>query len=132
MSATTAPTPSARQAAPLRLTARGRRVVRAGAWSAVTVVAALVVLLCWLVVASVVAPGASAGDGTGGVATGVGTTAPQEVVQVVVLPGDTLWGIAREHAPSADPRSVVAAVVELNDLSGTGVAAGDALKVPVG
>lgn len=133
MSAATAGSrPSTDVGAPLRLTVRGRAVVRAGAWLAVTTIAALVVLLGWLVVASAVAPGASAGDGTAGVSTGTGAVSVQEVVDVVVLPGDSLWGIAREHSPTKDPRSVVAAVVELNDLSGTGVQAGQVLRVPVG
>lgn len=129
---TAASTRSTHLGAPLRLTSRGRAVVRLGAWLAVTAVAVLVVLLVWLVAASVVAPGASAGDGTKTVRTGVGAVQPQEVAHVVAQPGDTLWGIAREYAPAQDPRSIVAAVVELNDLSGTGVQVGKALRVPVG
>lgn len=130
--ATVGSTRSTEAGAQLRLTARGRRVVRLGGWLVVTAVVVLALLLAWLVAASVVAPGASAGDGSGAVRSGVEVREPQEVVEVVVLPGDTLWGIAREHAPSQDPRSVVAAVVELNDLSDAAVQAGEALRVPVG
>lgn len=30
-----------------------------------------------------------------------------EMVSVVVQPGDTLWGLARQYAPSMDPREAV-------------------------
>lgn len=30
-----------------------------------------------------------------------------EMVEIVVRPGDTLWGLARQYAPSMDPREAV-------------------------
>ena len=51
-----------------------------------------------------------------------------EAVSVVVEPGDTLWGIARDLAPGADPRPLVAA---LSDLAGDGpLQPGQLLRVP--
>lgn len=45
--------------------------------------------------------------------------------------GDTLWEIAREVAPQADPREVVDAIVELNGLgSGGDIRPGDFVRVP--
>lgn len=56
--------------------------------------------------------------------------APEPVLtQTVVVPGDTLWSIAEELAPDHDPREVVAAIREVNDLSG-GLVAGQQLLLP--
>ncbi len=49
--------------------------------------------------------------------------------QTVVMPGDTLWSIARDIAPDNDPREVIAQIRELNDLSG-GLIAGQQLLLP--
>lgn len=57
-----------------------------------------------------------------------GASAPA-LTQTVVLPGETLWSIAEELAPDHDPREVVAAIRELNDLSG-GLVAGQQLLLP--
>ena len=97
--------------APLRLTARGRRLVRA---------------LVLLAVAAVVAAGVL----TSRTALGGTEDAPAPARQVVVLPGDTLWSIAGEVAPSADRRETVARIVRLNDLQGSSVTAGQQLLVP--
>jgi hypothetical protein len=49
---------------------------------------------------------------------------------VVVDAGQTLWDIARAHAPAGiDPRAYVDAVVELNDLDGA-PEAGQRLRLP--
>lgn len=46
--------------------------------------------------------------------------------------GDTLWEVARDVAPQADPREVVDAIVELNGLgSGGDIRPGDVVQVPV-
>lgn len=113
----------------LRLTARGRRFARLASWLAVTVVVAAVALLLWLLAASLVAPGASAGDGSSAKAVAVANV---DTVEVVVRPGDSLWGIAQKYAPTDDPRSVVAAVVEFNELPDAAVQAGAVIKVPRG
>jgi LysM repeat protein len=50
---------------------------------------------------------------------------------VVVQPGQTLWDIAAEKAPAADPREVVAAIVALNNLTDPGaIRVGQPLYVP--
>ena len=81
------------------------------------------VLAIVLVVAAflLVAPGLARGDGP---------ERPARQVTYVVEPGDTLWSIARRVAPGRDPRPVVDALVEANDLHG-GLQAGQELSVPV-
>ncbi|HYO60856.1 MAG TPA: LysM peptidoglycan-binding domain-containing protein [Actinomycetota bacterium] len=63
---------------------------------------------------------------------GVGETAPggRSRRAVVVQPGDTLWGIAGEHAPRGmDLRAYVDAMIELNGLDGA-LQAGTRLRLP--
>jgi len=81
------------------------------------------VLAIVLVVAAflLVAPGLARGDGP---------ERPARQVAYVVEPGDTLWSIARRVAPGHDPRPLVDALVEANDLHG-GLQAGQELSVPV-
>lgn len=47
---------------------------------------------------------------------------------VVVHDGDTLWSIARQVAPSADPRAEVAALQRLNHLTGVDLTPGQVLR----
>ncbi len=49
---------------------------------------------------------------------------------IVVQPHDTLWGIARDVAPGADPRVLIEDMRSVNDLSGSALQAGDRLWVP--
>jgi Tfp pilus assembly protein FimV len=65
-----------------------------------------------------------------GLARGDGPERPAPRVHYVVEPGDTLWSIARRVAPGRDPRPVVDALVEANDLH-DGLQAGQELSVPV-
>ena len=58
-----------------------------------------------------------------------GTPVPTRTV--VVEEGDTLWGIAGEVADPGEVREVVHRIQELNALSGSGVAVGQELAVPV-
>lgn len=101
--------------APLRLTPRGRHALRA-----------LVVVLMLVVMAAAglgLARGARAADGP----------APVVVVSYhVVLPGETLWGIAQQVAPRDDPRDTVARIAEFNSLQSTAVRAGQRLALPPG
>ena len=103
------------QPAPLRLTSRGRAVLRG-----------LVIVLMLLVMATsglALARGARAAAGG----------APTVVVHThVVLPGETLWGIAQQVAPHEDPRDTVARIVEFNSLTTTAVRAGQRLALPPG
>jgi Tfp pilus assembly protein FimV len=63
---------------------------------------------------------------------GVAETAPGRGGRraVVVQPGDTLWGIAGEHAPAgSDLRVYVDALIEVNGLEGA-LQAGARLRLP--
>jgi LysM repeat protein len=102
----------------LRLTRRGRRLVRTA-----VVTVALLVALVTAVVAGVGVGSSQAGDGAAVPATAT----------VVVQPGQTLWSVARSVAPGADVRETVARIKDLNGLSGAAadvVRPGQQLVVP--
>jgi Tfp pilus assembly protein FimV len=101
-----------RPTAPLRLTARGRLVVRATAG------------LCGvgLALAAVLAGGR--------VANASSDARPLAVEYHVVRPGETLWQIAGASAPGADRRDTVARIVELNALRTAELQAGQRIAVP--
>jgi hypothetical protein len=102
----------------LRITRRGR-VVLAGLASAPLV--AGVVALAFFGASSAVANGEAA----------VGSQpASQTFDYVTVQAGETLWGLAEEIAPSADPRDVIADIVSLNQLPSAEVQPGQRLAVP--
>lgn len=96
---------------PLRLTARGRRVL-----------VVLVLLVVGVGLALLQADRATAdGPSSGAV----------EVVRHVVQPGETLWDIARQVAgPGEDVRDVVLELVELNQLPSAGLMAGQSIVIP--
>jgi LysM repeat protein len=98
---------------PLRLTPRGRLVLRA------LVVVALAALIT--TTALVLARSARAD---------ADSHAP--VRYHVVMPGETLWGIATQLSPGTDPRDTVALLVEVNHLPSSGVLAGQRLVIPEG
>lgn len=55
-----------------------------------------------------------------------------EMIEVVVQPGDTLWGLAREYAPSRDPRETIYIIRGANDGLDPGrLQPGDVVLVPV-
>lgn len=62
---------------------------------------------------------------------GEGAPVSTTTVEVSVVPGETLWGIAVEHSPERDPRVVVSEMVELNNLHSSLVQAGQRLVIPV-
>ncbi|MBF4591893.1 LysM peptidoglycan-binding domain-containing protein [Curtobacterium sp. VKM Ac-1395] len=95
----------------LRLTRRGRMVF--------TTLAALPVLVVVAVVGL-----------NGGQASAGNTSADVHFQTVTVEPGETLWQLAEETAPNADPRDFVQDVVNLNALDGSGVQAGEQLAIP--
>ena len=49
---------------------------------------------------------------------------------LTVAAGESLWSIAEQVAPGADPRDVVDAIVRLNALDGVTVSAGQQLAIP--
>jgi nucleoid-associated protein YgaU len=49
----------------------------------------------------------------------------------VVKAGDTLWAIAEHQARGDDPRPLVDAIAEANDLDAAGIVPGQTLIVPV-
>ena len=99
----------------LRLTRRGRVVVAAIAALLVTVV-------------SLLAAGAAQATNH---ALPPGA-ARQNLVQVVVRPGESLWSVAEGADPDQDTRAVIQQIVDLNALSGDVVFAGQQLWVPRG
>lgn len=101
-----------RDRAPLVLTRRGLVVLR------LLIAAAVAALVVAVLVAF--SGGAQAGDERGVVPTRVR----------MVMPGDTLWRIAREEAPGVDPAEVVAVLRDINDLDGGSLRVGQELLVP--
>jgi hypothetical protein len=101
--------------APLRLTRRGRVVVATAAALLVTVVS---LLLAGVAQATNDGPSPRA--------------ARQNLVQVVVHPGQSLWSVAESAAPDQDPRAVIQQIIDLNSLNGDTVFAGQQLWVPRG
>ena len=116
-----APAPRARASARprTRLTRRGRIVVSALVVSATL----LVVVLAWLA-GTATAQAARSGAPASGVY--------RNLTPVVVRPGETLWAIATQAEPTADPRSVIQEIVDINALGGTSIQPGQRLWVPRG
>jgi hypothetical protein len=54
----------------------------------------------------------------------------RNLTSVVVRPGESLWAIAMQAEPAADPRSVIQEIVDLNALGGTSIQPGQHLLVP--
>jgi hypothetical protein len=101
--------------APLRLTTRGRIV-----FGFVGVVLATVALT----VVSMSLSGAQASNH------GRAGAGYQGMRQVVVQPGQTLWSIAAQAEPSADPRQVVSEIMSANSLTSSDLQAGELLWIP--
>ena len=59
-------------------------------------------------------------------------TPEYEMVEVVIRPGDTLWGIASQYAPDMDPRQAVYIIRTANgELDPGRLQPGDVVLVPV-
>jgi len=101
--------------APLRLTRRGRVVV--------ALAAALLVTLVSLLLAGV-AQATNHGPSP--------RAARQNLVQVIVRPGQSLWSVAENADPDQDTRAVIQQIIDLNSLNGDTVLAGQQLWVPRG
>jgi len=95
----------------LRITKRGRAVLLALVAIPVVIVAVLL--------------GLNGGGATAGIE---GSSRPLE--SVTVMAGETLWQIAEDVAPSADPRDVVAEITELNQLGAADILPGQKLDIP--
>ena len=103
----------------VRLTRRGRIVVAV----LITASMVLVAALAWLA-------GTAKADVAG---SGVPSSAVYHSLRsVVVMPGQSLWSIATQYEPAADPRSVIQEMIDLNALSGTSVQPGERLWLPRG
>ena len=101
----------------LRLTRRGRLVL--------SVFALALILGLMTILWATLANGAQAASGrtrTGSVYQGLH--------RVTVLPGQTLWTIARRAEPSADPRTVIPEIMQINAISSTNLQPGQQLWVP--
>lgn len=96
----------------LRLTTRGRR--------ALAVVASLPAAIALSI--AVISGGSALASSTSGESASFGT--------VTVMTGDTLWSIAEQVAPAADPRDVVDAIMRLNALPGASLDAGQTIAIP--
>jgi LysM repeat protein len=56
----------------------------------------------------------------------------RSMTQVVVQPGQSLWAIASQVQPSADPGAVVQQIIDANGLRSQSVQPGERLWVPKG
>lgn len=104
----------ATQAAPrtrLRLTRRGRVVV--------TALAALPLVAGALGLAV---------NGGGAAASGQG--AGRSFEYLTIAAGQSLWQVAEDVAPTADPRDVIAAIIDLNRLTSESVQPGQRIALP--
>ena len=102
-----------------RLTRRGRRVL----WAAVILLLVAVITPLLLAVASG-AQASSQGLPPSAVRAGMR--------QVVVKPGQSLWSVALNAEPKADPRVVIQQIMEFNALGSQVVVPGESLWVPRG
>ena len=115
MNAMPAVAPSRGSEIPLRLTRRGRVV-------AATVGALLVTVVSLLAAGVAQATNHALPPGA----------ARQNLVQVVVRPGQSLWSVAESADPDQDTRAVIQQIIDLNSLTGDTVLAGQQLWVPRG
>ena len=106
---------TASHTARLRITRRGRVVL--AALASIPVVA---------VVTAVALFGANSAVADGVASSG----ATQAFDYVTVQAGETLWGLAEEIAPTADPRDVIADIERLNGVESSAVAPGQSLAIP--
>lgn len=98
----------------LRLTRRGRTVFGAMATLAIAALLALVAVMS--------SPQAQASDAS---------AQADEFSYVVVQPGESLWSVATSLDASLDPRDLVGEIVQLNQLAGSDVQAGQPIAVPL-
>jgi hypothetical protein len=93
----------------LRMTGRGRAVL-------------LTLVAIPLVIAALVF-GINAGDATA-------TRSSTPLAKITVVNGETLWSVAKQIAPAADPRDVIADVISVNNLNSADIYPGEQLSIP--
>lgn len=93
----------------LRITARGRAV--------------LLTLLAVPLVAAALVFGIGAGAASG-------TSSSTPLTKVTVVGGETLWGLAHELAPNADPEDVISSIMSTNQLKSADIQPGEQLEIP--
>jgi hypothetical protein len=103
-------------AGPLRLTRRGRAVIAAAS-------ALLIAVLTFAATGTAQATNRPPSPGNPG---------NQNLAQVVVSPGESLWSVAESADPDQDTRLVIQQIIDLNALTGYVVLAGQHLWVPRG
>jgi LysM domain len=81
-----------------------------------------------LLVAALSVTAAVAAQATG--RSGPQPAARQNLVQVLVAPGQSLWSVAESTDPNADPRVTIQRIIDLNGLSGGLIQPGQRLWVP--
>lgn len=116
------PAASARQSQTLA-TDRGRLTITPRGRLLILVVVAALILLGVLQGVGALIAGAASSPSDGARPVAVQTT-------VTVLPGETLWGIARRVAPERDARDVVIQIRDANGLPDSRVFAGQRLDIP--
>jgi len=85
----------------IRLTARGRRLMRT-----------VLFVLALAIAASTAVFGHIAASQASSVSSAVATSI------VIVQPGQTMWGLAAQVAPNDDPRDTIERIAQLNSLTG--------------
>ncbi len=93
----------------LRMTRRGRAV--------------LLGLVATPVVIAALAFGINAGDASG-------TRSSTPLAKITVVGGETLWSVAKQLAPTADPRDVISDIMAVNRLSTADIYPGEQLAIP--
>jgi LysM repeat protein len=63
-----------------------------------------------------------------GGATATSTSTP--LAKVTVVNGESLWNVAQQIAPTADPRDVIADIESVNRLSSASIYPGEQLLIP--
>jgi len=102
--------------APIRLTARGRLLL---------VASGLVVAL------SLFSNTTALGQGKSGSSDASAIALNSYYETITVLPGESLWSIASHIDSHANKADLVAAIIDLNGLTGSALRAGQQLRVPL-
>ena len=109
----------------LRITRRGRVVLTLLIVAAASLLAAVILLTAGSAMAS-----GGAGDSRGANRGAESSSGAGSFEYVQVKSGQSLWDVAADLAPAADPRDVVSDIVHLNRLDTSDVQPGQVLAVP--